>query len=304
MSVPLDPVVLVVVLLVAAAALLLAAARTQHRLHADTLRRLQRATGYRNDAEHWLTQLIAALEARLTPRGRNAPTRRLLRQAGWLHRGDSLAGIPVGSIAGAVGAVTGALLALSAGHDQLQVVAATALGAVAGVLVLRMLLRVQARARQRRIASQVGMVLELMITVLEAGTTIEQAIDVVRREARALAPDLVVELDLAAARMRHGDAPEQALQVIADEIEVMAFRDVASVLAQAMRQGGSIVESLSGLVRVLADRRRTEVQEQVSRLSGKMSLVMMLLLFPALLIIVAGPGVLAMVRGLASAAGS
>ncbi|MNY56891.1 hypothetical protein D3C86_1930170 [compost metagenome] len=56
------------------------------------------------------------------------------------------------------------------------------------------------------------------------------------------------------------------------------------------------MKSLLALKQLLDDRRLTRLQEYISKMSAKMSVVMMLFLFPALLIVLAGPGFTALAR--------
>jgi tight adherence protein C len=60
------------------------------------------------------------------------------------------------------------------------------------------------------------------------------------------------------------------------------------------------MKSLLSLKQLLDDRRLTRLQEYVSKMSAKMSVVMMLFLFPALLIVLAGPGFTAISRAFAN----
>jgi tight adherence protein C len=60
------------------------------------------------------------------------------------------------------------------------------------------------------------------------------------------------------------------------------------------------MKSLLALKLLLDDRRLTRLQEYISKMSAKMSVVMMLFLFPALLIVLAGPGLTALTRAFAS----
>ncbi|MCY1551662.1 hypothetical protein D9M68_880070 [compost metagenome] len=61
--------------------------------------------------------------------------------------------------------------------------------------------------------------------------------------------------------------------------------------------------SLLALKKLLDDRRLTRMQEYISKLSAKMAVVMMSLLFPALLIVLAGPGLVAISRAMGGMGG-
>jgi tight adherence protein C len=72
------------------------------------------------------------------------------------------------------------------------------------------------------------------------------------------------------------------------------------ILQQLIQQGGGAMKSLLALKQLLDDRRLTRLQEYISKMSAKMSVVMMLFLFPALLIVLAGPGFTAITRAFAN----
>ena len=72
------------------------------------------------------------------------------------------------------------------------------------------------------------------------------------------------------------------------------------LVRQLLTQGGGAMKSLLALKQLLDDRRLTRMQEYISKMSAKMSVVMMLFLFPALLIVLAGPGFTALARAFAS----
>ena len=58
------------------------------------------------------------------------------------------------------------------------------------------------------------------------------------------------------------------------------------------------MKSLLALKQLLDDRRLTRLQEYISKMSAKMSVVMMVFLFPALLIVLGGPAFIGIARAL------
>ena len=91
-----------------------------------------------------------------------------------------------------------------------------------------------------------------------------------------------------------GEELNKATQLLA----VDEFTDTCVILQQLMYQGGGAMKSLLALKQLLDDRRLTRLQEYISKMSAKMSVVMMLFLFPALLIVLAGPGFTALAKAL------
>ena len=60
------------------------------------------------------------------------------------------------------------------------------------------------------------------------------------------------------------------------------------------------MKSLQALKELLDDRRLTRMEEYISKMSAKMSVVMMVCLFPALMIVLAGPSFMAIARAFGS----
>jgi tight adherence protein C len=81
--------------------------------------------------------------------------------------------------------------------------------------------------------------------------------------------------------------------------DVNELSETVAMLKQASRYGGNLRESLLRYLRLLEDRRMTDLKDKVGKLSANMSIVMMLFLFPALLIFLAGPGMIALKNALA-----
>ena len=90
----------------------------------------------------------------------------------------------------------------------------------------------------------------------------------------------------------------EELEALARRLQVDPLNDCCGVLRQMLRQGGSARSTLLTLKQLFEDRRLTTLQERIGKLSAKMSLVMMGLLFPALLSVLAGPGVIAITKAL------
>lgn len=128
---------------------------------------------------------------------------------------------------------------------------------------------------------------------------VEQALRVLSKDAQKLLPALTQELRLVLARVDSGLELGEELNKSARLLAVDEFTDTCVILQQLIHQGGGAMKSLQSLKLLLDDRRLTRLQEYISKMSAKMSVVMMLFLFPALLIVLAGPGVSAIARAFA-----
>ncbi|MFG0499171.1 type II secretion system F family protein [Pseudomonas sp. YQ_13] len=167
-----------------------------------------------------------------------------------------------------------------------------------GYLLPKRLLAVAAARRQQRIAEEVSLLIPLLRILFETGLAVEQALRVLSQEGRTLIPHTSAELRQVLQRVDSGMALGPELEKVAQLLAVDEFTDTCVILRQLLTQGSGAMKSLQALKALLDDRRLTRLQERVSMMSAKMSAVMMVFLFPALLIVLAGPGFSALARAL------
>lgn len=173
------------------------------------------------------------------------------------------------------------------------------LAAGVGYLLPKRALAYSAQRRQNAIALEISTFIPLLRILFESGMAVEQALRVLASEAQKLLPQLTLELRLILTRVDSGLELGQELNNTAQLLAVDEFTDTCVILQQLIQQGGGAMKSLQTLKQLLDDRRLTRLQEYISKMSAKMSVVMMLFLFPALLIVLAGPGFTAIARAFA-----
>ena len=169
-----------------------------------------------------------------------------------------------------------------------------------GYLIPKRLLAYAAKQRQQEVAVEVSTFIPLLRILFESGMAVEQALRVLSQEARQLLPVLTGELRVVLARVDSGLELSQELSTTASLLEVDEFNDTCVILLQLIQQGGGAMKSLQALKELLDDRRMTRMEEYISKMSAKMSVVMMVFLFPALMIVLAGPSFVAISRAFAS----
>ncbi|PMY62722.1 MULTISPECIES: type II secretion system F family protein [Pseudomonas] len=165
-----------------------------------------------------------------------------------------------------------------------------------GYLLPKRLLAMAAGRRQKQLAVDISTFIPLLRILFESGMAVEQALRVLSKDAQKLLPALTQELRMVLARVDSGLELGDELNKSARLLAVDEFTDTCVILQQLIYQGGGAMKSLQSLKLLLDDRRLTRLQEYISKMSAKMSVVMMLFLFPALLIVLAGPGVSAIAR--------
>ena len=171
---------------------------------------------------------------------------------------------------------------------------------VLGYLIPKRMLAYVAKKRQQEIAVEISTFIPLLRILFESGMAVEQALRVLSLEARQLLPVLTGELRVVLARVDSGLELGQELSKTASLLDVDEFNDTCVILLQLIQQGGGAMKSLQALKALLDDRRAARLEEYISKMSAKMSVVMMVFLFPALMMVLAGPSFIAISRAFGS----
>lgn len=170
-------------------------------------------------------------------------------------------------------------------------------------LAPRWVLRSVAEGRRERIKSEVPLFIHLLVLLFEAGLSNRQAFASLVREGRGVLPELGREFEIVLRQLDAGADTGVVLKSFADAIDVGDLTTVIGVLRQIDRYGGEVREPLLETLKILEERRTLDMREQVNLMSGRMTVVMVLFFFPALLIFVAGPAFLTIIRVLGNITG-
>jgi tight adherence protein C len=174
---------------------------------------------------------------------------------------------------------------------------------VIGILFPIRVLRMFAGARRKRIQREVPMFVHLLVLLFDAGLSTRQAFANLVREGGGVLPELGIEIQLVLRQVDAGGDLSEALRHLGDSLEVGDLTTILGVLRQVDRYGGEIREPLLDTLKVIEERRGLDMREKVNVTSGRMTMVMVLFFFPALLIFSAGPAVLSFMHAFSGATG-
>lgn len=191
----------------------------------------------------------------------------------------------------------GGVLAPAPAMGVAYVFAGMAVGYLAPYYGLRRL----AAGRRQRIARQTQTLTQLLILVLDAGLSTRQALALIAEQGRKTMPDLARELRIALRQIESGGDQGDVIKELADALQVDDLATVVDVLRQVDQYGGAIKQPLQEALAWMEEHRRLMVRERVSRLSGHMTIVMVVFFLPALLIFIGGPAFLAVMQALQGA---
>ena len=158
----------------------------------------------------------------------------------------------------------------------------------------------RASSRCKALRRELVPLLHLLRMLLDAGLSLEHALRVAVEQGTDLIPNFAVELNRVLVRLAAGQDRGEALARMAEQLDIVEVNDMVAMLRQVTRFGGNIRDSLASYTQLLEDRQLSELREYVSKLSAKMTVVMMVFMFPALMIFIAGPGFLGLTQALGS----
>ena len=179
----------------------------------------------------------------------------------------------------------------------------TVIAAILSFLAPRWVLRSVAAGRQQRIKQEVPLFIHLLVLLFESGLSTRQALSSIVRESGGVLPELGHEFDIALRQIDAGAEVGESLKNIGDVLGVEDLTTVLGVLRQVDRYGGELREPLLETLEVIEERRGYELREKVNLLSGRMTVVMVLFFFPALMIFIAGPAFMGIIKALGSVNG-
>lgn len=160
-----------------------------------------------------------------------------------------------------------------------------------GCMMADYMLQSKVKTRVAAIRKLLPDTLDLLVVSAEAGMGLDGALAevVLRKEG-----PLVDEFDRALLEIRMGKRRREAWQDMADRAQVDELTALVAALYQAEELGVSIAKALRAHSDGLRNRRSMRIREQAAILGTKMLFPLIFCIFPALFVIIMGPGVLQM----------
>jgi len=152
------------------------------------------------------------------------------------------------------------------------------------------------KAQQKALDYGLPDALDLMVVCIEAGLAVDAAMQRVGTELNIAHPRLSREFEITHMETRVGLARAEALKNLGLRTGSDALKGLAAMLIQAERFGTSIAGALRIHGESLRAARQFKAEEMAAKASVKMSFPLVLFIFPATFIVLAGPTVLKMMQ--------
>ena len=245
----------------------------------------------RRDSLGWLEGLRRAVSGgRLGSRLRGKGQTLLLDLAGWNTRRGTAIYLGVRLLLGVLVLALALAFSSAQGLARMMVV----IGALAaGLLLPKFILSSWVKRRRRAVDNELPLLIDLLRLLQGVGFSMDQSLQTLGDKLRDALPVLGGELQEANVAYTHGRTRAQSLRRLS---EVYADDDLTSLMQlilQVHAHGGAVQEPLRQFSIRLREQRRNTLKEKVGKLSVKMTVVMMLTLLPALMLVLAGPALVA-----------
>ena len=151
------------------------------------------------------------------------------------------------------------------------------------------------RRRSRRRAAMIRFLpnaLDMLVSCVESGMGLHSALDRVAVELVGVCVPLARELELVVAQNTAGIPREQALQELGTRTGLQQLAELASVLTHAERYGGEIATALRNHAEMTRRERALDAERIAQEAGPKLSVIMVLFVFPALFVILIGPAMI------------
>jgi tight adherence protein C len=158
-------------------------------------------------------------------------------------------------------------------------------------------------SRQEKIRHSLPDTLDLLVISVESGLGLDAALQRVGDEMRYVHPILSEEFQIVTLEAQMGIPRAEALSNLSTRTGVEEVRSLVAIVNQAERFGTSIAKALRNQSDALRVKRRQAAEERAQKTTVKLMAPLILFIFPAILVVLAGPAALKLIDTLKNTPG-
>jgi tight adherence protein C len=165
----------------------------------------------------------------------------------------------------------------------------TGVGGILGYLAPSLYIDKRIRARKFEHRSGFPDFMDLLVVCADAGLSMEASLDRVGRELSASYPSLTANLHMTNLEIRAGRTMSEALEHLGDRLGIDEARSFATLIQQSAELGSSITEALRVYSDDMRHKRLSRAEEKAYALPAKLTVPMMVCIFPVLFVVILLP---------------
>ncbi|MFQ5414598.1 MAG: type II secretion system F family protein [Phycisphaerae bacterium] len=145
--------------------------------------------------------------------------------------------------------------------------------------------------------------LDMLVICVESGLGLDAAFQRVGDEMTGVHPVLAEELQIVTLESQMGIPRSEALENVCARTNVPELKSLVAIINQTERFGTSISKALRNQSDALRVKRRQAAEERAQSTTVKLMAPLILFIFPAILVVLAGPAALSMIETLGNTTG-
>jgi tight adherence protein C len=165
-----------------------------------------------------------------------------------------------------------------------------------GLMLPDLWLSLAISGRKQKVQHGLPDTLDLLVVSVESGLSLDAALKRVGDEMAPVHTELSEELRIATMESQMGLPRTEALENMARRSGVDELRSLVSVITQAEKFGTSIAKALRNQAEALRTKRRQAAEERAQKTAVKLMIPLVLFIFPAMFVVLAGPAALNVMR--------
>ncbi len=182
------------------------------------------------------------------------------------------------------------------GHGRVTFWSLLAAAAILGYLLPKLVLEALAAARRDAFNAELPFFVDMLALLQGVGLSLEQSLFALGQATDIGLPVIASEMAELNRQIAAGRPRVEAMQRMAEVTGDEDLHELVAMLRQIDRYGGDVADSLRAYSGRLQEKRQMALRERAGKLNVKMTVVMVFTMLPALLLITAGPGFLAIIR--------
>ncbi|MCH7813004.1 MAG: type II secretion system F family protein [Planctomycetes bacterium] len=204
------------------------------------------------------------------------------------------------TIVAVLGGLATLIYMLSTGADLQHISGWTVVATAVGFMAPNIWLRMAVSRRAETIRNGLPDSLDLLVISVESGLGLDAAIQRVGDEMKHVHPVLSEEFQITTLESQMGIPRAEALGNMATRTGVAEIRSLVSIVNQAERFGTSIASALRNQANAQRVKRRQKAEERAQQTTVKLMAPLILFIFPAIFVVLAGPAALRLMDAMGS----
>ncbi len=195
------------------------------------------------------------------------------------------------------------IFCLAKSYELPMVAGVTMIGMAVGFASPDFWLSMATSKRAEMIRNGLPDTLDLLVISVESGLGLDAALQRVGDEMRPVHPALSEEIQIVTLESQMGIPRSEALMNLTNRTGIDEVRSLVAIVNQAERFGTSIARALRNQSDALRTKRRQAAEERAQKTTVKLMAPLILFIFPAILVVLAGPAALKMIETLGNTPG-